>query len=87
MDKSENYHDEGGSMNMGEQARQRLSGREKEVLLWLKHGKSSWEISVILEISESTVNFHVKNAMRKLNSVSRTQAVAVALENGLITGA
>ena len=62
----------------------RLSNREMEVLLWLKRGKSSWEIAVILNITERTVNFHVKNIMTKLNAVSRTQAVALAIEKGLI---
>jgi LuxR family transcriptional regulator, quorum-sensing system regulator CviR len=61
-----------------------LSIREKEVLNWLKQGKSSWEMSVILGISERTVNFHVYNMMRKLDAVNRTQAVAAALRHGLI---
>jgi two-component system response regulator FixJ len=61
-----------------------LSLREKEVLNWLKKGKSSWEISTILNIGESTVNFHITNIMQKLNAVSRTQAVAIAVEQGLI---
>jgi FixJ family two-component response regulator len=61
-----------------------LSLREKEVLNWLKKGKSSWEISAILNIGESTVNFHITNVMQKLNAVSRTQAVAIAVEQGLI---
>lgn len=61
-----------------------LSKREQEVLTWSKRGKSSWEISAILNISERTVNFHVNNIMQKLNAVSRTQAVAVAIERGLI---
>jgi DNA-binding CsgD family transcriptional regulator len=61
-----------------------LSKREKEVLTWSKRGKSSWEISAILNISERTVNFHVNNIMQKLNAVSRIQAVAVAIERGLI---
>jgi len=61
-----------------------LSLREKEVLNWLKKGKSSWEISTILNIGESTVNFHITNIMHKLNAVSRTQAVAIAIEQGLI---
>ena len=60
-----------------------LSKREKEVLLWLTKGKSSWEISVILSISERTVNFHVMNIMQKLEAVSRIQAVALAVEKGL----
>ena len=61
-----------------------LTAREIEVLNWLKHGKSSWDISAILNISESTVNFHVKNISQKLNAVNRTQAVAVGASLGLI---
>ncbi len=61
-----------------------LSPREKEVLNWLKHGKSSWDMSVILGISERTVNFHVYNIMQKLEATNRTQAVAVATRQGLI---
>ena len=61
-----------------------LSTREKEVLNWLKQGKSSWDISVILGISESTVNYHVYNIMQKLEVVNRPQAVAVAVRLGLI---
>ncbi len=61
-----------------------LSSREKEVLDWLKNGKSSWEMSVILNISQSTVNFHVYNIMQKLGAINRPQAVAVATHLGLI---
>lgn len=61
-----------------------LSTREKEVLNWLKQGKSSWEISVILGISESTANYHVYNIMGKLNATNRPQAVAIAARLGLI---
>ncbi|MEA5112782.1 MAG: LuxR C-terminal-related transcriptional regulator [Geobacteraceae bacterium] len=61
-----------------------LSAREKEVLNWLKQGKSSWDMSIILGISERTVNFHVYNMMRKLGVTSRLQAVAVAAESGFI---
>lgn len=61
-----------------------LSMREKEVLKWLKIGKSSWDVSVILNIRERTVNFHVTNVMKKLDAMTRTQAVAISIENGLI---
>ena len=61
-----------------------ISKREKEVLKWLRKGKSSWDISVILEISERTVNFHINNVMKKFDSITRTQAVATAVENALI---
>jgi DNA-binding CsgD family transcriptional regulator len=61
-----------------------LSRRENEVLKWLKRGKSSWDISVILEIGESTVNFHIYNIMKKLDVVNRPQAIAVATHLGLL---
>lgn len=62
----------------------KLSSREKEVLNWAKDGKSIWETSIILSISQNTVQFHLKNIMAKLAVVNKTQAVAVALHNGLI---
>jgi DNA-binding CsgD family transcriptional regulator len=61
-----------------------LAAREKEVVSWLKEGKSSWEISVILRISERTVNFHVYNVLRKLGAINRPQAVAIAARLGLV---
>lgn len=63
-----------------------LSLREKEVLNWLKQGKSSNEAAAILEISERTVNYHVNNIMVKLNAASRTHAISLAIEQGLISG-
>ena len=61
-----------------------LTAREREVLRWVAGGKTSWEISVILKISERTVKFHLVEASRKLNAVNRTSAVAKALARGLI---
>ena len=61
-----------------------LTPREKEVLDWLKQGKSSWEISVILNISERTANYHIYNMMRKLEAVNRPQVLAIAARLGLI---
>ncbi|MEW6586703.1 MAG: LuxR C-terminal-related transcriptional regulator [Nitrospirota bacterium] len=61
-----------------------LSCRETEVLKWLKEGKSTWDISVILGISERTVKFHTSNIMQKLDASTRTHAVAIAIEQGLI---
>lgn len=62
----------------------KLSPRENEVLNWIKHGKSSWDISLIMGISERTVNYHIYNVMQKLDAVNRSQAVAVAAYHGLI---
>ncbi|EFL50269.1 transcriptional regulator, LuxR family [Solidesulfovibrio fructosivorans JJ]] len=61
-----------------------LSRREREVLDWLKEGKSSWDIAMVLGIRERTVRFHVANLMRKLGAVNRAQTVALALRRGLI---
>ena len=61
-----------------------LSCREKDCLAWTARGKSSWDIGMILKISENTVNFHVKNAMRKLATTSRTVAVVKAIRLNLI---
>jgi LuxR family transcriptional regulator, quorum-sensing system regulator CviR len=61
-----------------------ISVREKEVLNWVKFGKSTWEISKILNISERTVKYHMGNIMGKLDAVSRSHAVAIAISNGVI---
>lgn len=62
----------------------RLSQREIEVLNLLKFGKSSWDISKILGISERTVNYHIGNIMRKLDAINRIQAVYEAVNLELI---
>ncbi|NIR96415.1 MAG: helix-turn-helix transcriptional regulator [Gammaproteobacteria bacterium] len=61
-----------------------LTAREREVLQWLAKGKSSWDISMILHISERTVKFHVSNILHKLNAGTRAHAVAIALAQELI---
>ncbi|WP_027575591.1 helix-turn-helix domain-containing protein [Bradyrhizobium sp. WSM1743] len=61
-----------------------LSERERQCLRWVEEGKSSWAIAVILGVSDNTVNFHIKNAMRKLETTSRTQCVVKARRLGLL---
>ncbi|MFH7320936.1 LuxR C-terminal-related transcriptional regulator [Desulfurivibrio sp. D14AmB] len=61
-----------------------VTPREREILQWLAQGKSGWEISVILNISERTVKFHTSNILHKLNADTRAHAVAIALELGLV---
>lgn len=65
-------------------ARARLSIREVEVLRWTAEGKTSGEISLILNISERTVNFHISNAITKLNAANKTAAVVLAAVLGLL---
>ena len=61
-----------------------LSAREREVLLLMAQGQSNREIAAQLFISETTVKSHIKHLFAKLNVFSRTQAIAVAAQNGLI---
>lgn len=61
-----------------------LTKRERECLSWVAQGKSSWDIGQILGITEFTVSYHVKKAMRKLGSGSRIVAVVKAIRLGLI---
>jgi DNA-binding CsgD family transcriptional regulator len=61
-----------------------LTVREQECLRWAADGKSSWEIAQLLSMSERTVNFHLNNAMLKLDVCNRQHAVAKATLQGLI---
>jgi LuxR family quorum sensing-dependent transcriptional regulator len=63
----------------------RLSPRETEIVQWVAAGLSSSDISERLHISYNTVETHVANACRKLDSACRTQAVAEAIRAGLIS--
>jgi LuxR family transcriptional regulator, quorum-sensing system regulator BjaR1 len=56
----------------------KLSQREIECVQWLAEGKTSWEIGVILSISELTVTQYVKNASQKLGTRTRPHLVARA---------
>lgn len=56
-----------------------LTEREREVLKWVGAGKTIWEVSKILSISEATVRHHISSARRKLGAANVTQAVAKAI--------
>lgn len=61
-----------------------LTKRESECLTWAAEGKSSWEISQILNCSERTVLFHLNNAGHKLNASNRYQSISKAILTGAI---
>ncbi|RME54809.1 MAG: DNA-binding response regulator [Caldilineae bacterium] len=61
-----------------------LTSREREVLELMAKGYNNVEIAEELVVSRSTVKFHVSNILSKLQATSRTEAVAVALEHGLV---
>lgn len=58
---------------------QLLSNREREILRWTGDGKTVSEIGMILGLSDSTINFHLRNAMAKLNAPNKTSAVVKAI--------
>ncbi|MRS16233.1 transcriptional regulator SdiA [Enterobacteriaceae bacterium RIT691] len=62
----------------------RFSKRELEILKWTAEGKTSAEISIILSISENTVNFHQKNMQKKFNAPNKTQIACYAAAIGII---
>jgi DNA-binding CsgD family transcriptional regulator len=61
-----------------------VSARELDCLRWMAAGKSAWEASVILGISERTVRFHLNSAREKLDCTTTTQAVAILVSQKLI---
>ncbi|MGK2741223.1 helix-turn-helix transcriptional regulator [Tepidicaulis sp. LMO-SS28] len=63
---------------------QPLSPREQEVLTQWARGKTAWEISQLLGVSQETVKFHLKNCYSKLGAYGRI-AIVKALYLGLIT--
>lgn len=65
-------------------ARPRLTPREKECLQWAALGKSEWEVSQILGISEHTAEKHLLNAKTKFGAANRAHAVAEAIRCGVL---
>jgi DNA-binding NarL/FixJ family response regulator len=61
-----------------------ISERETEVLKLVCLGKNNKEISQELNISISTVQFHVGNVFRKLNVHNRTEAATYAIHHKLV---
>lgn len=63
---------------------QRLSNREREVLLLLAKGKKDKEIAEGLSIATTTAKNHVKSILEKLGVRNRTEASNIARELGLL---
>lgn len=61
-----------------------LSSREIEVLKYSADGKTAGEIAIILSLSESTVQFHIRGAIRKLGVNNKIAAVIRAARVGVI---
>ncbi|MBN1669165.1 MAG: response regulator transcription factor [Anaerolineales bacterium] len=61
-----------------------LTEREMQMLRWMGQGYSNKAIAEQLFISENTVKYHIRNILQKLNVQNRTEAVALALREGLL---
>ncbi len=61
-----------------------LTEREQEVLVLMARGLTNPQIGNELSISRSTANFHVQNVLNRLGARTRTEAVSIAVREGLI---
>jgi DNA-binding NarL/FixJ family response regulator len=61
-----------------------LTDRELQVLRLIRDGHRNKQIADHLAIAETTVNFHIKNLVDKLQANDRTHAVTLAVRRGLL---
>ena len=64
--------------------RVRLTDRERDVLRLLDTGASNREIAKTLFVTEATVKTHLVHVFEKLGADSRSRAIAIARETGLL---
>lgn len=69
---------------LADSAREVLTDIELECLKWTSVGKTAWAISVLLDVSERTVHYHLAEASKKLGAPNKTGAVGIALRHGLL---
>jgi DNA-binding CsgD family transcriptional regulator len=62
----------------------KFSRRELDCMRWVAMGKSDAEIGIILGLSGATAHFHVEKVKKKLETSSRTEAVAILILDGLL---
>ena len=74
------FHEALVHIQQKEQQLPQLTKRERQVLQEVAVGKTSWDVSCILNISEATVKFHLQNVMRKFGVHNRSHAIALAVK-------
>ena len=84
VDGGEKYVPPELAVRMSERVFTQLSAREKEVLTLIAKGHINKEIGTVLGITEGTVKIHVTNLLAKLEVTARTEAVVVAVQQGII---
>ena len=62
-----------------------LTSREMQILNYVAQGYANKRIALELGISENTVKHFVTKVLSKLNATDRTEAVVIAIRNGLIS--
>lgn len=62
-----------------------LTPKETEILNYIARGYLNKQIAIELDISEQTIKNHVTSILRKLNANARTEAVVIAIKQGLIS--
>ena len=68
----------------GQMEGKRLTAREQETLRLVVQGKTNQAIALILNISEKTVEKHVKAIFEKMNVTSRVEAAVTAVRDGMV---
>jgi transcriptional regulator EpsA len=61
-----------------------VTEREREILCWVREGRSNQQIGEQLGISALTVKNHIQKILRKMGAANRAQAVALAITAGLL---
>jgi DNA-binding NarL/FixJ family response regulator len=71
-------------LSSGHSTSNRLTDRELDVLYWVARGASNKEVAAKLLISEHTIKSHIANIFAKLEVTGRAEAVARAIQRGII---
>ena len=66
------------------EGRSGLSPREHDVLLMMAKGLTNKEIASVMEISQFTVRNHANHIFEKLEASDRTEAVSIAMHQGIL---
>lgn len=61
-----------------------ITPREKEVIVWLSHGKTAAAIAEFMGCARATVESHKHHVMTKMGAANVTAMVAMALREGIV---